>query len=220
MVVYFETQVNPTLEIINIFDIRKKFGALAIIVVDNTFATPVLQNPLKEGVDFVVRRGHGDVIGGVMVEIDKSFEDEFRCGYMCELGSVMSPSNAAWLFARGLKTLALRIIEHQENAKAITAYMEGEIQVKKVFYPGFGGIVSFTIAMNELKFVEALKLFTLRVSLGDVKSLVDLPFKMTHRSYDKNDIDKLNIDEGLIRFSIGLEDSADLKGVFKKCQEA
>ena len=228
LVVYFETPINPTLETIDIADIRKKFGDEATIVVDNTFATPILQNPLKEGADFVIHScskyigGHGDAIGGVVVGLDSGFEAELRYGYMCELGSVMSPFNA-WLFIRGLKTLPLRMAEHQKNAKAIVAYLADEAKVTKVYYPGFGGLVSFTIEGDEAKFVEALELFTLGVSLGDVESLVELPFKMTHRNYKKKEIADLMIEENLIRLSVGLEAQedliADLKEAFKKCQE-
>ena len=218
LVVYFETPVNPTLEVIDIGSMKKKFGKNAIIVVDNTFATPVLQNPLKEGADFVVHSctkyigGHGDAIGGVVIGKDKGFEDKLRYGYMCEFGSVMAPFNA-WLFVRGLKTLSYRMAGHESNAKAIVSYLEDEVKtgkVEEVYYPGFGGMVSFTIKGDAVKFVESLKLFTLGVSLGDVESLVELPFKMTHRSYDESELEGLGIDSDLIRLSVGLEDKEDL----------
>lgn len=210
VVIYFETPVNPTLEVIDIRKIREKFGEDATIIVDNTFATPILQNPLTLGADFVVHSctkyigGHGDAIGGIVVGKDKKYSEEIRYGYMCEFGSVMSPFNA-WLFNRGLKTLDLRMKEHMKNALEIVKFLRKREDVEEVYYPGFGGMVSFTLKKNVIKFVESLKVFTLGVSLGDVESLVELPFKMTHRSYDKKDVN-----ENLIRISVGLEDLEDL----------
>ncbi|MCI0502703.1 MAG: PLP-dependent aspartate aminotransferase family protein [Fusobacteria bacterium] len=227
LVIYFETPVNPTLETISIEDIRSKTGSETIIIVDNTFATPILQKPLLLGADLVLHSctkyigGHGDAVGGIVIGKDLAWENTLRYGYMCEFGATMAPFNA-WLFNRGLKTLSLRVLEHQKNAKEIAAYLKTEKLVEKVYYPGFGGMVAFTLKGDAVAFVEALKLFTLAVSLGDVESLVELPFQMTHRDYEPQELEG-NI-SNLVRISAGLEDKddliADLKEAFKTCQEA
>ncbi|MDD2371027.1 MAG: aminotransferase class I/II-fold pyridoxal phosphate-dependent enzyme [Firmicutes bacterium] len=225
-VIYLETPANPTLDIIDILELRKKVGEEVIIIVDNTFATPILQQPLLKGADFVVHSatkyigGHGDAIGGLVVGKNKEFEPTLRFGYMCEFGTAMAPFNA-WLFNRGLKTLEYRMKGHCKNAMEIATYLEGHNKVQKVYYPGlptfegyetakkqmkdFGGMISFEIKGAELdavNLVNNLKLFKIAVSLGDTESLVEIPAKMTHRG--------LNINPSLIRLAVGLEDLEDL----------
>lgn len=224
-VVYLETPANPTLDIIDIGELRRVMGEEVVIIVDNTFATPILQKPLLLGADFVVHSatkyigGHGDAIGGLVVGKDKGFEGTLRFGYMCEFGTAMAPFNA-WLFNRGLKTLEYRIKGHCQNAMLIAKYLEAHNKVGKVYYPGlttfddyniakkqmtdFGGMISFELEGNNnaIELVDNLKLFKIAVSLGDTESLVEIPALMTHRGQD--------ISPTLIRLSIGLEDVEDL----------
>jgi methionine-gamma-lyase len=228
-VVYLETPANPTLDIIDIGELRKTLGEEVIIIVDNTFATPILQQPLLLGADFVVHSatkyigGHGDAIGGLVVGKNKDFEATLRFGYMCEFGTAMAPFNA-WLFNRGLKTLEYRMKGHCQNAMLVAKYLESHSKVRKVYYPGldtfeehniakkqmkdFGGMISFEIEdkdddeNNAINLVNNLKLFKIAVSLGDTESIVEIPALMTHRGQD--------INPKLIRLSIGLEDSEDL----------
>ena len=224
-VVYLETPANPTLDIIDIGELRKALGKDIVIIVDNTFATPVLQKPLLSGADYVVHSatkyigGHGDAIGGLVVGKNKDFEGTLRFGYMCEFGTAMAPFNA-WLFNRGLKTLEYRMKGHCQNAIIIAKYLEEHNKVGKVYYPGlksfenheiakkqmkdFGGMISFELKdnSNSIKLVDNLKIFKIAVSLGDTESLVEIPALMTHRGQD--------ISPTLIRLSVGLEDALDL----------
>ncbi|MBP7892885.1 MAG: aminotransferase class I/II-fold pyridoxal phosphate-dependent enzyme [Firmicutes bacterium] len=234
-VVYFETPVNPSLEIIDIAavcDIARSKGAK--VVVDNTFATPFFQRPLELGADVVVHSatkyisGHGDVIAGITVARDEDYANELRFGYMCEFGGVMSPFTG-WLLLRGLKTLALRMREHEKNALAVARYLEQHPRVKRVYYPGlpsslgydtakaqmsgFGGMVSFdadgTLAQSK-QVVNSMRLFKLAVSLGDCESLVEHPFTMTHRGYTEEEVAAAGLTPSMIRLSIGLEHQDDL----------
>ncbi|KAF0092365.1 MAG: methionine-gamma-lyase [Fusobacteria bacterium] len=230
-VVYLETPANPTLDIVDIRELRRVMGEDVVIIVDNTFATPILQQPLLLGADFVVHSatkyigGHGDAIGGLVVGKNKDFEATLRFGYMCEFGTAMAPFNA-WLFNRGLKTLEYRMKGHCQNAIFIAKYLETHFKVGKVYYPGlssfedhniakkqmkyFGGMISFELEgdgngtgdYKAIKLVDNLKLFKIAVSLGDTESLVEIPAIMTHRGQD--------ISPTLIRLSIGLEDVEDL----------
>ena len=234
-VVYFETPTNPNLDVIDIAavcDIARAKGAK--VVVDNTFATPFFQRPLELGADVVVHSatkyisGHGDVIGGIAVAKDGDYASELKFGYMCEFGGVMSPFTG-WLLLRGLKTLALRMREHEKNALAVARYLEQHPRVKRVYYPGlpsspghetakaqmsgFGGMVSFdidgTLAQSK-QLVNSMKLFKLAVSLGDCESLVEHPFAMTHRGYTEDEVYAVGLTPSMIRLSIGLEHHDDL----------
>jgi methionine-gamma-lyase len=234
-VIYFETPVNPSLEIIDIAAICRVAKEKGVkVVVDNTFATPYFQRPLDLGVDVVVHSatkyigGHGDVIAGIAVAKDKDYILELKFGYMCEFGGAMSPFTG-WLLLRGLKTLGLRMREHEKNAMAVAEYLESHPRVKKVYYPGlpnfpgheiakaqmqgFGAMVSFDIdgTVEESKqVVNSMKLFKLAVSLGDCESLVQHPFAMTHRGYTEEEIAKAGLTPSMIRLSIGLEHHDDL----------
>ncbi len=234
-VVYFETPANPSLEIVDIAaicDIARANGAK--VVVDSTLATPFFQRPLGLGADVVVHSatkyisGHGDVIAGIAVARDGNYADELKFGYMCEFGGVMSPFTG-WLLLRGLKTLAVRMREHEKNALAVARYLEQHPRVKKVYYPGlpsspghetakaqmsgFGGMVSFdidgTLAQSK-QVVNSMKLFKLAVSLGDCESLVQHPFAMTHRGYTEEEISAAGLTSSMIRLSVGLEHRDDL----------
>lgn len=234
-VIYFETPVNPSLEIIDIPAVCQVAGLSNVkVVVDNTFATPYFQRPLTLGADVVVHSatkyisGHGDVIAGVAAAQNQDYIAELKFGYMCELGGVMSPFTA-WLLLRGLKTLALRMREHEKNAMAVAQFLAGHSRVKKVYYPGlpecpshdiaarqmqgYGAMVSFDVdgTVEESKaVVDALKLFRLAVSLGDCESLVQHPFAMTHRGYSEQEIAQAGLAPNMVRLSIGLEHQEDI----------
>lgn len=234
-VVYFETPANPSLEIIDIAAVSDAARARgASVVVDNTFATPFFQRPLELGADVVVHSatkyisGHGDVIAGMAVAKDEDYAHELKFGYMCEFGGVMSPFTG-WLLLRGLKTLALRMREHEKNALAVAGYLEQHPRVKRVYYPGlpsspgydtakaqmsgFGGMVSFDIdgtIEQSKQVVDSMRLFKLAVSLGDCESLVEHPFVMTHRGYNEDEIVAAGLTPSMIRLSVGLEHRDDL----------
>lgn len=234
-VIYFETPSNPNLTIIDIkkvVAVAKKKGIK--VVVDNTFASPFFQRPLTLGADVVVHSatkylsGHGDVIGGVSVSKDKEYIQRLKFDFMCELGGVMSPFNA-WLLLRGIKTLGLRMKQHEKNALAVAKFLESHSKVKKVLYPGlesfkgheiakeqmdgFGAMMSFEVAgglEESKKVVNSMKLIKLAVSLGDCETLVEHPAAMTHRGYPLDKLAEFGLSESMIRLSIGLENSEDL----------
>ncbi|HEY8363612.1 MAG TPA: PLP-dependent aspartate aminotransferase family protein [Tissierellaceae bacterium] len=234
-VIYFETPSNPDLSIIDILEvskIAKKYGIK--VVVDNTFASPYFQNPLLLGADVVVHSatkyisGHGDVVGGVAISKDEDYIHYLKFGYMCELGGVMSPFNA-WLLLRGLKTLGLRMKQHEENAMAVAKFLENHPKVKSVMYPGLENFKGHSIAMKQMKgfgamisfevkgglgaavkFVEGLKLAQLAVSLGDCETLVELPAAITHRGYPRDKLKEFGLTESMVRISVGLEDKEDI----------
>lgn len=234
-VIYFETPVNPSMEIIDIPAVCRVAKAKGIkVVVDNTFATPYFQRPLELGADVVVHSatkyisGHGDVIAGVAIAKESEYIADLRFGYMCEFGGVMSPFTG-WLLLRGLKTLALRMREHEKNSLAVAEYLQGHPRVRKVYYPGlpefpgheiaaaqmsgYGAMVSFDLegTMAESKeVVNRVRLFKLAVSLGDCESLIQHPFAMTHRGYSPEEIALAGLTPSMIRLSIGLEHQDDI----------
>jgi len=228
--VWIETPSNPMLSIV---DIRKAADAAhaagAILVVDNTFATPFLQRPLELGADIVVHSttkylgGHSDVIGGFAATNDPTIAERLTF-LQKSLGAVPSPLDC-WLVLRGIKTLAVRMRQHCHNAHAIAGFLERNSRVQRVLYPGlprhpghtiaarqmddFGGMISFLAETDEeaLAIVARTKLFKLAESLGGVESLIELPARMTHASTaDAPFAAPLN----LIRLSVGLESPEDL----------
>jgi cystathionine gamma-synthase len=228
--VWIETPSNPML---NIVDIRKAADAAhaagAILVVDNTFATPFLQRPLELGADIVVHSttkylgGHSDVIGGFAATSDPTIAERLTF-LQKSLGAVPGPLDC-WLVLRGIKTLAVRMRQHCHNAHAIAGFLERNSRVQQVLYPGlprhpghtiaarqmddFGGMISFLAETDEeaLAIVARTKLFKLAESLGGVESLIELPARMTHASTaDAPFAAPLN----LIRLSVGLESPEDL----------
>jgi cystathionine gamma-synthase len=228
--VWIETPSNPML---NIVDIRKAADAAhaagAILVVDNTFATPFLQRPLELGADIVVHSttkylgGHSDVIGGFAATNDPTIAERLTF-LQKSLGAVPGPLDC-WLVLRGIKTLAVRMRQHCHNAHAIAGFLERNSRVQQVLYPGlprhpghtiaarqmddFGGMISFLAETDEeaLAIVARTKLFKLAESLGGVESLIELPARMTHASTaDAPFAAPLN----LIRLSVGLESPEDL----------
>ncbi|MEI8124646.1 MAG: PLP-dependent aspartate aminotransferase family protein [Parachlamydiaceae bacterium] len=236
---FFETPTNPLLEIFDIASLAKsakKHGVLTIV--DNTFATPYFQNPLHLAADVVWHSttkyigGHSDVIGGVAITNNDKIKEALDFARKA-IGLNPSPFDA-WLLTRGVKTLALRMERHQQNALAVATFLESHPKVKKVYYPGlkshpqheiakkqmngFGGMVSveFDLSLEETKkLISSFKLFTLAESLGGVESLVCHPAVMTHASIPIEERHRCGITDGLIRFSVGIEDAEDLIGDLK-----
>ncbi len=232
--IYIETPANPTLVVTDIQDVVKLARKHKIpVVVDNTFSTPYFQLPLKLGADIVIHSatkyigGHGDTVAGVAIG-KKEYIDDLRGNFLRDFGGIISPLNA-WLLVRGLKTLAVRMDRHQHNALRIAKYLQFHPKVKRVWYPGlsthpqheiakkqmsgFGGMVSFEVKGGRKsgeKLMNAVKVFTLAVSLGDVDSLIEHPASMTHSTYSEEDLKEVGISESLVRLSVGLEDVNDL----------
>lgn len=230
--IWVETPTNPLLKIADIAaiaEIAKENNIL--LVVDNTFATPYFQKPLTLGADIVVHsttkyiNGHSDVVGGAVITNDAELFEKIQF-YQNSAGAILSPFDS-WLTLRGLKTLAVRMEKHNENAQEIAKALLGHPQVLSVNYPslssqhqvakkqmtGFGGMISFKIkgGPEEVKaFVESLKIFSLAESLGGVESLVSYPATMTHASIPQDEREKRGISDNLIRLSVGIEDVEDL----------
>jgi cystathionine gamma-synthase len=232
--VWIETPSNPLLNILNITAIAEAahaHGALA--VVDNTFLTPVNQQPLALGADIVVHsttkylNGHSDVVGGAVVA--KTQAQAERLQYLCNaLGQGASPFDC-WLVLRGIKTLVPRMRFHEQNAAKVAEFLAGHPKVTKVYYPGlkshpghdvarrqqsgFGGMVSFELAgtLEDVhRVLRAVRIFALAESLGGVESLIDHPQSMTHASMDPELRASAGITEHTIRLSVGIEDIDDL----------
>ncbi len=242
--IFLESPTNPLLRISDIEAITimaKKHNVLT--VVDNTFATPYFQNPLTLGADFVMHSttkyigGHSDVVGGVVVTNHEAWKEKLDFARMA-IGLNPSPFDN-WLTTKGVKTLGIRMERHATNATKIAHYFNEHPKVKKVYYPGlpshpnhdiaqkqmsgYSGIISveFDLTLEQsMKLVSSFKLFTLAESLGGVESLVDHPASMTHASIPKEEREKNGLSDGLIRFSVGIEDVedliADLDGVLKE----
>jgi cystathionine gamma-synthase len=233
--VWIETPTNPLLSIVDIVAVAKfAHEHEARVVVDNTFATPYLQQPLALGADASVHSstkylgGHSDVVGGFIAVNDAEFEDELRF-LQNAMGGVPSPIDC-YLVLRGVKTLALRMREHCTNAQAIVRMLREHDAVAKVLYPDesevarrqmrdFGGMVSF-LANDEdaaLDLVARTRLFTLAESLGAVESLIEHPARMTHASVAGS---PLEVDPRLVRLSVGIESQADLVADLRQALDA
>lgn len=234
--VWLETPTNPLLKVADIAaiaDIARRHGLL--LVVDNTFASPVLQRPLELGADIVVHsatkflNGHSDMVGGIAVVGDNAELVEQMAFLQNSIGAVQGPFDS-FLALRGLKTLPLRMKAHCENALALAQWLEGQPAIAKVIYPGlashphhdlasrqmqgYGGIVSIELAGGgeaAKRFCEKTRLFTLAESLGGVESLVNLPALMTHASIAPERRAQLGIGDNLVRLSVGVEDLEDLR---------
>ena len=229
--VWAETPSNPWLRIANIAalaDIAHRHEAH--LVVDNTFATPYLQTPLALGADVVMHSttkylgGHSDAIGGILVTNDSALCTRLKF-FQYAVGAIPGPLDC-YLIMRGVRTLAVRMDRHQENAAQVVSMLSAHDQIERVWYPGlethpnhkvaldqmrgFGGMVSVEIkggAAHARAFVEKTKVFTLAESLGGVESLIELPAQMTHMSTSGS---LLEIPENLVRLSVGIEDADDL----------
>jgi len=235
-IVYLETPANPNLKIVNITavcEIAHK-NEETKVVVDNTFATPYLQNPLKLGADLVVHsatkylNGHGDVVAGFVAGDLETVTQIRLIGVKDMTGSVLSP-NDAFLVMRGMKTLELRMARHCSNAGEIAKFLDAHSMVEKVYYPGleshegheiakeqmngFGGIIAFDVKGGleaGKKLLNSLELCALAVSLGDTETLIQHPASMTHSPYTVEERAAAGITEGLVRISVGLEDTHDI----------
>jgi cystathionine gamma-synthase len=213
--VWIESPTNPRLAVVDIAGATARARQLgALSVVDNTFATPYLQQPLSLGADVVVHSatkylgGHSDVVGGFVATNHDGRAERLRF-LQNAVGGVPSPFDC-YLVLRGVKTLAVRMERHQSNAAAIARLLGGHAAVAEVFYPGFGGMVSFTMTGGEdaaRSMVSRTKLFTLAESLGAVESLIEHPSSMTHASVVGS---PLAVDPALVRLSVGIESVADL----------
>lgn len=232
---WIETPTNPMMNIIDIeacSTIAKKYKIL--LAVDNTFATPYLQQPLNIGADIVMHSatkylgGHSDVVMGALVVKDEKIAEQLYFIQKAS-GAICGPQDC-FLVLRGIKTLHLRIQRHCENGKAVAEYLDSHPKIDKVYWPGFknhpnheiakkqmkdfGGMISFTAKGNKfedaVKIVEKLKVFTLAESLGGVESLAGHPASMTHASIPKEEREKTGIVDSLIRLSVGIEDIDDL----------
>jgi cystathionine gamma-lyase len=231
---WLETPTNPLLRLVDIQAIAEiAHRRNLLVVVDNTFASPYFQQPLKLGADIVVHsttkylNGHSDVIGGALVLNDEETYEAIKF-YQNAAGGVPSPFDA-WLTLRGIKTLAIRMRQHEENAQAIAGYLAEHPRVEKVYYPGlishpdhelakrqmsgFGGMVSFQLKgsyADVAQVVRRFKVFALAESLGGVESLVCHPATMTHGSIPKDIREARGLTDTLLRLSTGIEDKEDL----------
>lgn len=233
--IWLETPTNPTLKISDIAAIAAVAKASGCwLCVDNTFASPALQQPLTLGADIVVHSatkylgGHSDLIAGVVVTREKELGDKIKFIQNAS-GAILAPFDS-WLVIRGIETLHLRVRQHSANALEVARYLEQHPQVDKVFYPGlpshpnheiakkqskaFGGVVSFTLKQNTeeaaVALVTATQLFKLAESLGGVKSLLCHPANMTHKSIPAEKRRAAGVADSLIRLSVGLEEVEDL----------
>ena len=235
-VVYLETPANPNLKIVDLEALSKLAhkNPNTLVIVDNTFATPYMQKPLKLGADIVVHsvtkyiNGHGDVIAGLVIT-NKELADQIRfVGLKDMTGAVLGPQDAYYII-RGMKTFEIRMERHCKNAKKVVEFLNKHPKIERVYYPGlethsgheiakkqmkdFGAMISF-----ELKggfeagktLLNSLKLCSLAVSLGDTETLIQHPASMTHSPYTKEEREAAGITDGLVRLSVGLENVEDI----------
>ena len=233
--IYVETPINPTMELVDlhaVVKVAKRHGLR--VVVDNTFSSPYLQNPLTIGVDFVLHsatkyiNGHGDVIAGLLVGSDKEEIEKIRMSIQKDYGGIISPFDA-WLLIRGLKTLSVRMDRHTSNAEKLVDYIKGHPLVEETFYPfdkdnpqfdlakrqmrAGGGLISFTIKggiEGAQLFMDSLSLIKIAVSLGDAETLIQHPATMTHAVVPEESRLAMGISNSLLRLSVGLEHADDL----------
>lgn len=243
--IWVETPTNPTL---NVIDIEAMAGlareAGALLVVDNTFATPYLQNPLDLGADIVLHSltkymgGHSDVVMGALVVRSSELQEKLAF-IQNSCGATPGPMDC-FLVLRGIKTLHLRMRQHCENGRIIAQWLRQHPQVDQVLYPGFaehpghavaarqmrdfGGMISFTLKGDKLedavRFLSHTHLFSLAESLGGVESLIGHPASMTHASIPKPEREKAGLKDSLIRLSVGIEDAEDLIADLEKAFSA
>jgi cystathionine beta-lyase/cystathionine gamma-synthase len=231
--VFIETPTNPVMIVTDLKEVSEiAHRAGARVVCDNTFMSPYLQRPLEFGVDIVVHsttkylNGHSDGVGGMVVLNDE--DDANWIGFVQNsAGAILSPFDS-WLVMRGTKTLALRMEQHDKSGRAVAAFLEEHPKVRKVYYPGsashpqhalarrqqhgFGGMVAFDVGSlaNARTVLESVKLCTLAESLGGVETLISHPATMTHASVDEDKRQRLGITDGLVRISVGIEDTDDI----------
>ena len=230
-VLWVETPSNPLMKVSDVTALAEiGHAAGALVVVDNTFASPALQQPLGLGADVVVHSttkyigGHSDVVGGAVVVRDDELAE--KIGFVQFGAGAVSAPMEAWLTVRGIKTLAVRVERHSSNALAIARELEGHPAIERVFYPGleshpghelaarqmsaFGGMLSVSLtagAAAARRFAESTEIFQLAESLGGVESLIGYPTEMTHASVRGTE---LEVPDAVVRLSVGIEDVADL----------
>jgi len=241
-IIWVETPTNPLLKIVDISrlsKLAKKYKS--ILVVDNTFASPVIQQPARLGADIVAYsttkyiNGHSDVIGGALTTSSKELYTKLKF-LQNAIGAILSPFDS-WLTLRGLRTLELRMERHIDNAEKIAEFLSKHKKIKTVYYPGLftgeqkkiaekqmkrpGGMLSIEIKekYNVKKFLDTLKYFPLAESLGGVESLIDHPASMTHASIPKVEREKIGLSDGLLRISVGIENIEDLIDDLKQALE-
>ena len=231
--IWIETPSNPLLRVVDISQICSEVGEEVIKVVDNTFLSPILQQPLSLGADIVVHsttkyiNGHSDVVGGAVIAKCKEVYEDLAWWANCT-GITGSPFDS-FITTRGLRTLSVRMKQHEENASAVVESLTKHPAVEQVFYPGlethathriaaqqqtgFGAMFSFTLNQDEIcqkTFVKHLQLFTLAESLGGVESLICHPATMTHAALSPDALENAGIGSNLFRLSVGIEDAQDL----------
>ncbi len=233
-VMFLETPVNPNLvvfDLVMLASIAKENQLVSVI--DNTFMSPVLQNPVKFGFDIVVHsatkylNGHGDVVAGIACGSADQIQN-IKLTTLKDMGAVISP-NDAWLIIRGLKTLHLRVERHCQNAQKVAEFLEGNSAVKEVYYPGLashsgnkfignqmkagGGVIAFELNgefAQAIEFMNALKMCVIAVSLGDAETLIQHPASMTHSPYTDEERREAGITDTLVRIAVGLEHVDDI----------
>ncbi len=231
--VFIETPTNPTMEITDLRAMAKMCRTQKVIsAVDNTFATPYLQNPLDFGIDIVLHsatkylNGHSDMLGGLIVLNDPGLTERLRF-IQKSVGAILSPFEA-WMCLRGIKTLAVRMARHDTNAVEVAAFLNRQRRIKKVYYPGlvahpqhwlaqkqmrgFGGMISFDLGSFDRakKFLKSVRLCSLAESLGGVETLISHPATMTHASVPAEERQRIGVTDGLVRLSVGIEDVEDI----------
>ncbi len=241
--IFIESPANPTIAITDIqawARLAKENGCW--LVVDNTFASPILQNPLELGADIVIHsltkfiNGHSDVVGGTIISNEATLHQRLR-RVLVNFGGTMDP-HQAWLILRGVKTLALRVEKSQENAQKLARFLEAHPAVAWVNYPGLENHPQYELARKQMrgpgsmlcfglkggfeagrKFINSVRLCTLAVSLGGVESLIQHPASMTHASVPRSEREEAGITDDLIRLSVGCEDFEDLKADLEQALE-
>ncbi|SSW72684.1 trans-sulfuration enzyme family protein [Achromobacter agilis] len=239
--VYFETPANPNLRLVDIAAVSAiARGKGLLTIVDNTFATPVLQRPLAHGADIVLHSatkylgGHGDLLAGAVLGRQEHIDAIRLQGLRYFTGATLSPFTA-FLVLRGIKTLELRVQRHSESARQVAQLLRGHAAVADVFYPGLpdtpgadiarrqlsagGGLVAFELKGGLAAgrtLLDSLKLARIAVSLGDPETLIQHPASMTHASYSAEDRERYGLSEGLLRLSVGLETPEDILADLKQ----
>ena len=231
--IFLESPTNPLLKITDIEAVTKLAREKGLLtIVDNTFMTPYFQQPIAQGADIVLHSatkyigGHSDVVAGLVVVATEKLAEDLHF-IQNSVGAILGPQDS-WLLIRGIKTLGLRMEEHNVNAQKIAEFLDGHEAVGKVYYPGlkthpgrelmkrqatgFGGMISFDVGseQNADELLAKLRYFTLAESLGAVESLISIPARMTHASIPRERRLQLGITDGLVRISVGIEDVEDL----------
>ncbi|NMP17286.1 methionine gamma-lyase [Thalassotalea sp. Y01] len=232
--IFLETPINPNMAVIDlqmIADIAKQHNLVSIV--DNTFLTPMLQQPKQFGIDVVIHsatkylNGHGDVVAGIVCGSNEMIE-HIKLTILKDFGGTISPHDA-WLIIRGLKTLNVRMERHCQNAQTVAEFLQRQPQVRSVYYPGLashpdhkyigtqmqaaGGVIAFELEGSIIDgecFINSMQLFSIAVSLGDAESLIQHPASMTHSPYSEEERRDAGISDTLIRISVGLESVDDI----------